>query len=383
LRYLSVQQASGTCLSPPQNQAYFINNNNASFLFFPRDCATGTSGTQLPSTTFPTNLPYNDLTDDDKLLLANVSTVTLPRTIPKLPLPENDPTKVIPPLIGKVGTDVLDCCLEQQTQWTADNVKLDLILARVRRACINIGLPDLDGSNTGVIEGQDEDFYYTLSSAVQELLRALGPWPSTATTRFNSDDVAYSSVRRGLDTVKDRLNYDELEETPTPTDENQTAGDVQEHIRYTKWEGQDASFHTGYADTAPARNHLKIIFTDTTQYRNKQQASMQVPNPKPNLTNSQIKDAIPVRVLGSYWCTLLLADKTKLVGWFPSSTVGQTQLTDLAALTVSGISNPVRFTTTLKAYGTPAIAGTSLTPTGYSYNRLNSDGTFTLITERI
>lgn len=338
---------------------------------------TGSAYTPTLSPGFP------DLTTDDVAALEATATVTIPRTIPRLPLPENNPGLILPPLITQVGTDVLDCCLEQQTFHTEDQTKLDLILARVRQACINLGLPDLDGTNTGAIEGQDEEFYYTLSSSIQELLRAVGRWPSNATTRFNSDDLPYSSVRYALDTIKDRLNYDELEDTPTPDNPDQQAGDVQEHIRFTKWEGQDASFHVGYADSAPARNIIKIIFTDTTKYRSRQNAQMIVPNPKPDLTNAQIKDAIPVRILGPYWCTLLLADKTKLVGWFPSSIVGQTQLTDLAALTVSGVSSPVRFTTTLKGYGVPDIAGTSLTPTGYAYNRLNSDGTFTLITQRI
>jgi hypothetical protein len=332
-------------------------------------------------TTATTGFPT--LTDDETSLIAQVGQCTIPRVIPKKPATADDPNQTIPPLIAGVKADQLDCCAEQRTQYNDLLSKLAAILARVKKACNNLGLPDLDGNNTGNITGQNSDTYATLSSTLQELLRALGPWPSNAVTNFNSSTVQYSSVRRGIDTLKDRLNYDALESTPTPTNANQKAGDVQTHIRYTKYDGVDASFHTGYADSSPAKNHLKIIFTDTSKWSNKQNASIHVPNPKTTLTDAQIKGAIPVRILGSYWCTLLMADKTKLVGWFPSSTVGQTQLTDLAALTVSGVSNPVRFTSTVKQWGVPAISGTSLAPTGYAYNKLNSDGTYTLVTKRI
>jgi len=383
IRMTSAGGTSGMCTAPANNQAYYTTPASAQWIFFPYDCGTGVVGTQIPTSTYATVLGYSPLTDDDKTLIGNVGTIEIPRAIPKKPAAADDPNQTIPPLIAGVKTDLDNCCATEQASLDSIVSTLAQILARVKKASSNLGLPDLDGANTGYITGQNADTYTTLSNTLQELLRALGPWPSGAVTNFNSATVQYSSVRRGIDTLKDRLNYDTLESTPTPTNANQQAGDVQSHIRYTKYDGVDASFHTGYADTAPAHNHLKIIFTDTSKYRNRQNASMHVPNPKTTLTDAQIKGAIPVRILGSYWCTLLMADKTKLVGWFPSSTVGQTQLTALAALTVSGVSNPVRFTSTLKTSGVPAISGTSLAPTGYAYNKLNSDGTSTLVTKRI
>jgi hypothetical protein len=310
------------------------------------------------------------------------------RAFGKAFLPAPKPTK--PPVaqddlqplldgINAAAQKAKECCDEEKADLAKIKDELKKILDRVKKVSQNIGLPDLDGANAGLPSLWDATDASDIVTCFRLIDKSLGGWTATEQVQVASVPKDYQSIKDGLNSIASRIGFNEAEPTPTPTNAELVAANLQVQIRRKDVEQADASFHVGYADTGKRHDVLKIVYTDTSKFKRRQNASITIPNPRPNLDAQVIKNALPERTLGSWFCTLACGDGTRITGWFVSSVIGNQALSALAGLTRTGKALPADFTATERAATTPAIAGTLLTATSYVWNRLGNDGNYTLV----
>lgn len=343
-----------------------------------KTCPTPTA----PSRPVEPNTDYEPLTDDQKALLRGVVTALVPSG--KKPAPPDLQPQLQPLLDGlaDLAKKLAECCAEDKSKLDQVLAEIDKVLKRVKRVSVNIGLPDLDGSNYGNIAGPFDVRQTDLAGAIDFMWQAIGPWSDTDTIEIAGNTLPSHNIYQEFKNSARRIGYFKPVEIDAAIDTISPATNVQTHIQKTRAEGADPSFHLGYGGTEAPADVITIRYTDKSKFKRRQAAQFTLPNPVPTIDKEQILQLLGDRLLGGFWCTFQCEDNTKLVGWFDNRLAGLSFLTRAAGLQRSGPKNPVVFTCTEKTVGVPAIAGTVLTPTAYAWNKLISPGNYTLIKEQ-
>jgi hypothetical protein len=337
-------------------------------------------GTTAPPGPIPPSAPdFPPLTPTQEGKIRAIGKALLPPPKPTKPPVTQDDLQPLLDGLKKAADAAKECCDAEKADLAKIKDELKKILDRVKKVSQNIGLPDLDGNNAGLPSLWDATDASDMVTCFRLIDKSLGGWTSIGSVQVASVPKSYQSIKEGLDTLADRIGFDIAEPTPTPTDPALVAANLQVQIRRKDVEQADASFHVGYADTGKRHDVLKIVYTDTSKFKRRQNASITIPNPLPTLNAATIKNALPERTLGSWFCTLACGDGTRITGWFVSPVIGNQALSALARLTRTDKALPVDFTATERAATTPAIAGTLLTATSYVWNRLGNDGNYTLV----
>jgi hypothetical protein len=332
-----------------------------------------------PTPVDPENPGFPPLTPEQDGKIRKVGRALLPAPKPTNPPVTQDDLAPLFDALAAIANAAAECCSEEKQDLAEIKAELKKILDRVKKVSQNIGWPDLDGINAGEPVINVTYGSQSISQAFQAIQNNIGFNSDASTISVAGVEKPFDSIQKGVMTLGDRIGFSVAEPTPTPTDPTATASNLQIQIRRKDVEQADASFHVGYADTGKRHDVLKIVYTDTSKFKRRQNASITIPNPLPTLNAATIKNALPERTLGSWFCTLACGDGTRITGWFVSPVIGNQALTALAGLTRTGKALPTDFTATERAATTPAIAGTLLTATSYVWNRLGNDGNYTLV----